>query len=250
MMHERTLEELLTEAMTRIASTSHRSEDICALVDPECRIRWETMYQVVLSRVEDEVVGTHVHVIQFLDLHEMLYSPPTDAKPNYGLRLKVWQALTGFGDSIDDRIRKVFKISELPDPHTAFEPSEIRVWVSPMSMDGRVAAGGRLICERIERHQQRHEEFEERLIDDFIDKLDLDGVKEDPTDWINHPPHYLRHPSGIECIEVTRHMNFNLGNAVKYIWRAGSKGDVIQDLEKAKWYLEDEIERLKKGSYD
>ena len=67
-----------------------------------------------------------------------------------------------------------------------------------------------------------------------------------PTaDPVNHPSHYNSHPSGVECITVTRHMNFNLGNAVKYIWRAGEKGNIIQDLEKAVWYLNDEIQRLK-----
>lgn len=66
------------------------------------------------------------------------------------------------------------------------------------------------------------------------------------SDAVNHPDHYKSHPSGIECIDVTMHMNFCLGNAVKYIWRAGLKGDAIQDLEKAKRYIEIEIERLKK----
>jgi hypothetical protein len=66
------------------------------------------------------------------------------------------------------------------------------------------------------------------------------------NDPINHPRHYTAHPSGVECIQITEHMNFNLGNAVKYIWRAGDKGDPIQDLEKARWYLAREIERLKK----
>jgi len=65
------------------------------------------------------------------------------------------------------------------------------------------------------------------------------------TDLVNHPPHYTNHPSGIEAIQVTRHMNFNLGNAIKYIWRVGQKGDPIQDLQKAIFYLQDEIERLK-----
>ena len=68
----------------------------------------------------------------------------------------------------------------------------------------------------------------------------------DCADPVNHPRHYGTHPSGIECIEITRHMNFNLGNAMKYIWRAGEKGNAIQDLEKAVWYLQDEIKRLKK----
>ena len=59
-----------------------------------------------------------------------------------------------------------------------------------------------------------------------------------------NPKHYRKHPSGVECIEITEHMNFNLGNAVKYIWRAGLKGDAIEDLEKAAWYLAREIVRL------
>lgn len=62
---------------------------------------------------------------------------------------------------------------------------------------------------------------------------------------VNHPVHYNAHPSGIECIEVVRYMNFNLGNVIKYIWRAGIKGGDVstQDLKKAAWYLNDEIER-------
>lgn len=63
-------------------------------------------------------------------------------------------------------------------------------------------------------------------------------------DPVNHPPHYLGHPSGIECIQVTEHMNFCRGNAVKYIWRAGSKGSEIEDLRKARWYIDREISRL------
>jgi hypothetical protein len=65
-------------------------------------------------------------------------------------------------------------------------------------------------------------------------------------DSVNHPKHYTAHPSGIECIDVTRHMNFNRGNAVKYIWRAGEKGPPIEDLRKAIWYLQDEIGRLER----
>jgi hypothetical protein len=64
------------------------------------------------------------------------------------------------------------------------------------------------------------------------------------TDMINNPPHYTSHPSGIEAIEITRHMNFNLGNAIKYIWRAGQKDDAIQDLETAMFYIADEIRKL------
>tara|TARA_R110001606_G_scaffold317154_1_gene463942 strand:- start:6224 stop:6451 length:228 start_codon:yes stop_codon:yes gene_type:complete len=66
------------------------------------------------------------------------------------------------------------------------------------------------------------------------------------SEAVNHPRHYTSHPSGIEAIEVTRHMNFNTGNAIKYLWRAGIKNEDahIQDLEKALFYVKDEIRRL------
>lgn len=64
-------------------------------------------------------------------------------------------------------------------------------------------------------------------------------------DSVNHPAHYNMHPSGVECIQVTEWFNFNIGNVVKYCWRAGLKGDSIEDLEKARWYLTREIERLR-----
>ena len=61
------------------------------------------------------------------------------------------------------------------------------------------------------------------------------------VDNVNHPKHYTAHPSGVECIEITEHMGFNLGNAIKYIWRADLKENTIEDLQKAKWYVEREI---------
>lgn len=72
------------------------------------------------------------------------------------------------------------------------------------------------------------------------------------NDQVNHPKHYTSDPSGIECIDVTRHRNFNIGNAIKYLWRAGLKEDKdrklidkqVEDLNKAIWYLVDEIHRL------
>lgn len=64
-------------------------------------------------------------------------------------------------------------------------------------------------------------------------------------DQVNHPEHYTEHPSGIECIQVTEHMGFNLGNAVKYIWRCDLKLDAIEDLKKAVWYIEREISKRK-----
>ena len=66
----------------------------------------------------------------------------------------------------------------------------------------------------------------------------------DNTDNIDHPPRYTAHPSGVECIQITQHMNFCIGNAFKYLWRAGLKGDASEDLHKAKKYIEFELERL------
>ena len=66
------------------------------------------------------------------------------------------------------------------------------------------------------------------------------------SDPVNHPPHYIGHPSGVECIQVTEHMNFCLGKVVKYVWRADMKGGT-EDLRKAMWYLEREIERRENG---
>lgn len=72
------------------------------------------------------------------------------------------------------------------------------------------------------------------------------------TDAVNHPSHYTSDPSGVECIEITRHRNFNVGNAIKYLWRAGLKQDAdraaldkqVEDLKKAVWYITDEVARL------
>lgn len=66
------------------------------------------------------------------------------------------------------------------------------------------------------------------------------------TDNVNSPKHYRSHPSGIEAIQVTEHMGFCLGNAIKYIWRADLKNDAIEDLEKACWYIRREIDKRKK----
>ncbi|WP_093171015.1 DUF3310 domain-containing protein [Sinosporangium album] len=71
------------------------------------------------------------------------------------------------------------------------------------------------------------------------------GKQADP---VNEPPHYVTHPSGVECIQIAEHFNFRLGNVIKYVWRAGSKGDALQDLKKARWYLEREIAHLENAN--
>lgn len=73
--------------------------------------------------------------------------------------------------------------------------------------------------------------------------LNIPVYVEDEPDPVNHPPHYTAHPSGVECIQVVEHMGFNLGNAVKYIWRADEKGQALEDLQKAEWYIRRELER-------
>lgn len=96
-------------------------------------------------------------------------------------------------------------------------------------------------------------------------------MSNDDVDVVNHPPHYTSDKSGVECIQITRHRTFNIGNAIKYLWRAGLKDGYgegimsmnintgkltnsadrhqIEDLRKAIWYIEDEI-KLLEGEYD
>lgn len=78
------------------------------------------------------------------------------------------------------------------------------------------------------------------------------------TDNVNHPKHYNSSPficecgRRIECIDVTRHMNFNIGNVIKYLWRAQFKNG-LEDLRKAQWYLNDAVktaEESERKNYD
>lgn len=77
----------------------------------------------------------------------------------------------------------------------------------------------------------------------FKKEKKLSSSSHDP---VNHPKHYTEHPSGIECIQITEHMGFNLGNALKYIWRADLKNNAVEDLQKAVWYINREIEKRSK----
>jgi hypothetical protein len=74
-------------------------------------------------------------------------------------------------------------------------------------------------------------------------------------DPVNHPSHYTSHPSGVECIKITEHYNFCIGNAIKYLWRNGlktspEKNTQIEDLKKAIWYIQKEINNLESGTYE
>ena len=76
------------------------------------------------------------------------------------------------------------------------------------------------------------------------------GVRAHGREQVEHPPHYNWHPRGIEAVDVCEAFPYNLGNAIKYIFRSGgtvTKGDVETDLEKAIWYLRRELERLRDG---
>jgi len=68
------------------------------------------------------------------------------------------------------------------------------------------------------------------------------------ADVVNHPTHYTSHPSGVECIDVVEHLPFNVGNAIKYLWRCGLKGAEIEDLKKSRWYIDREIARREKAA--
>lgn len=68
------------------------------------------------------------------------------------------------------------------------------------------------------------------------------------SDPVNHPTHYTSHPSGIEVIRITEHMGFCLGNAIKYILRADHKGNAEQDLKKAIWYINREIDKRERDA--
>jgi hypothetical protein len=91
----------------------------------------------------------------------------------------------------------------------------------------------------------------------FVEFYDMAKKMNEQIDMVNHPRHYTSDPSGVEAIEITRHRNFNVGNAIKYLWRAGIKEDAskdllqkqVEDLRKAVFYINDEIARLT-GEFD
>lgn len=72
-------------------------------------------------------------------------------------------------------------------------------------------------------------------------------MTEQAHDNVNHPKHYTQNPSGVECIDIVEHLSFNIGNAIKYLWRHEDKNG-IEDLRKAVWYIEREIRRKEKAS--
>lgn len=79
---------------------------------------------------------------------------------------------------------------------------------------------------------------------DFVNEdYGFKEISKDEVDMVNHPQHYSAH--GIEPIDYieSHNLNFNLGNVIKYVSRAPFKGTEVEDLQKAKWYLEREIKK-------
>jgi hypothetical protein len=74
-------------------------------------------------------------------------------------------------------------------------------------------------------------------------RIEGEGIKPNVKyDNVNHPEWYTKHPSGIECITITRHYCFSIGNAIKYLCRTGKKDETVQELKKAAWYINKLIE--------
>ena len=101
--------------------------------------------------------------------------------------------------------------------------------------------------EAVVKRLEASEKTNAQVMSDFAYKVTQGKAKErkvkPKADMVNHPPHYTSHPSGVECIQITEHMGFNLGNALKYIWRADLKGSAVEDLEKAIFYINRELEK-------
>lgn len=97
-------------------------------------------------------------------------------------------------------------------------------------------------------------DLRDRVFNNLTDTKEEDNKEHDA---VNHPSHYCSHPSGIECIEITRHYTFDIGNAIKYLWRAGLKKEQglsdkekeIEDCKKAIWYINDHIKHLKNPEF-
>lgn len=78
------------------------------------------------------------------------------------------------------------------------------------------------------------------------DTLSAPSAPMSEPDMVNEPPHYRWLPMGIEAIDITELFNFNLGNALKYVLRSKHKGQEIEDLKKARWYIDREIKRMER----
>lgn len=77
---------------------------------------------------------------------------------------------------------------------------------------------------------------------------ELEPESDQGYEIVEHPRHYNVHPSGVECITIIEHFNFNVGTTIKHLWRAGLKPgmDTLDDLRKAQTYLQFEIDRVER----
>lgn len=106
-----------------------------------------------------------------------------------------------------------------------------------------------LSCEKVRTSDRTADE--ERFLEEARKHPEWQRGTLKPYDPVNHPPHYNNSAAKcecgrrIECIDVTRHLAFNVGNAIKYLWRCELKGNTVEDLEKAAWYIADEIKKRK-----
>lgn len=90
------------------------------------------------------------------------------------------------------------------------------------------------------------EKNQEKVFEDYYCKVMKSH--EELNSNVQHPEHYNKHPSGVECIDVIKHMGWCLGSAIKYIWRADHKNDAIEDLEKAIFCIEQEIKKRRESN--
>jgi len=112
----------------------------------------------------------------------------------------------------DEAWREMKACGYCNDPNEEFTDEEKKRWHFPRTPEGEIIADG----------------------------PPVQTIGHDP---VNSPAHYTQR-AGIECIDVTEHMTFNIGNAVKYLWRHEDKGSPVEDLRKAEWYIRREIKRL------
>lgn len=120
-------------------------------------------------------------------------------------------------------------------------------FLKPLTTDTKCDKCGSLMMVRQIWHTHTKEEGKKTLCRNCLFSQTEPKFEPMPTkdhDPVNHPSHYTSHPSGVECITITQHMSFCVGNVVKYLWRAGKKGPALEDLRKAAFYLDKEIKRL------
>ena len=127
------------------------------------------------------------------------------------------------------------------------EETVIKKTTTPGPTELPAAIAHQTISKSVNSHDVKYPNFENKsLIKKAFDviKRNVTGQGFDP---INRPLHYNQHPSGIEPIEITEHENFCIGNAIKYLMRHRYKGETLQDLQKARYYIDREINRLEQA---